>query len=190
MNTPIKIGFSAFILMASQFAEAEIIGPASYGGTGCPDGTVSSFSSQSRKTVTLKLSAMETRTGDQTGAAISRKACAISIPVEVPAGQTIESVQATYEGNAIVAEGANLKFQTEHFTAGTQGKINKLTLEANESSAFGLSQYSKIGSVCGQDVNLRANFSLLNQGSANAALTAGKIQRVKYKIILAACTTN
>lgn len=186
MTTPLRIGISALTLVCSQLAHAAI-GEASYGGTGCPEGTVTSVVSNSRATVNLKLNEMETLTGDQTGAALSRKACALSIPVTMPAGKMIESIQATYEGNAVVADGATVKFQSEHFIAGTAGKVNRLTLEANEGSAFRITQNSKIESACGANVAIRMNFSLLNQSAASASLSAGIIDRVKYKLNFADC---
>lgn len=188
MTTPFKIGMSALILLCSQLAEADIIGSASYGGTGCPDGTLTWKASQSRTSLTINLSEMETNTGDATGATLSRKACALTVPLEVPEGKFIESIQATYEGVASVAEEASVKLQTEHFLAGSHGVINKMTFEANEGSSFALVQNSKIQSACGQAVALRMNFSLLNQAaSAQSALTSGIVDRVKYKINLKDC---
>ena len=175
------------ILVCAHLANAADIGDVSYGGNGCPDGTVASSTSQSRTTISIKLNEMETLTGDQTGAAIARKACAISVPIEIPAGKTLESVQATYEGNAIVAEDAVVKFQSEHFVSGGKGKVNKITLEANEGSAFRIIQNSRIQSGCGQGILFRANFSLLNQATANSSLSAGVIDRAKFKLNFADC---
>lgn len=188
MTTPIKIGISALILSCSQLAEAQVFGQVSYGGTGCPDGTVTALTNESKASVTFNLSEMQSFVGDQSGATIDRKACAVVIPVDVPAGQKIESVQALYVGSAVVSELATLKINSEHFVAGSKGKVNKITLGTTEGSSFGITMISKIDSQCGQAVNLRANFSILGQtDTGDSQLTAGVIDKVKYKVNFASC---
>lgn len=191
MTTPIKIGVTSLILACSQLAEAQIFGQIGYGGTGCPDGTVTTSKSESRATLTFHLSDMTTTVGSQSGATLDRASCAVTIPVEVPAGKKIESIQAQYIGSAVVSELATLKINAEHFTAGSQGKVHKITLGATEGSSYALTSLSKIDSACGKAVVLRANFSQLAQTDAgDADLTAGVIDKAKYKVIFASCLTD
>lgn len=188
MTTPIKIGVTSLVLACSQLAEAQIFGQIGYAGTGCPEGTLTAITNENKGTATFNLSDMTTTVGAQTSATLDRAACAITIPIAVPAGKKIESVQATYIGSAVVSELATLKLNSEHFVAGSQGKVNKVTLGATEASSFALTSINKINSTCGQSVNLRANFNQLAQTDAgDNELTVGVIDKVKYKVIFSSC---
>lgn len=112
---------------------------------------------------------------DVTQKGIDRKACAISLPVSLPAGKRLVLGQPAVFGSADLSEGASAIAMTEVFEAGSQGpKIEtKLTAaEASDETYYYDRSEDEIRTACGAQLNLRANISLLGQKGSSAGGTA------------------
>lgn len=192
MTTPLKIGISTLLLTFAELSQAQIIGQTigqvNYGGTGCPAETIEAVVDQAENTISLQLLDLQTFVGDATAKTIDRKACAIAVPIKVPEGMMIGSIQALYLGAAVVSEVGTIQLNSEHFLAGGRGKVNKITLGTTEAASFGISQKATIASDCGADVSFRANFSMLAKtDSGSDDLTAGILDQVQYKVNFVTC---
>jgi hypothetical protein len=78
------------------FAAGDIsLGKPGYGGTGCPEGTVSATLSPDAKSLSLLFDHYQISVGGATGKSFDRKSCNIAIPVHVPQGM--------YEGTCVSA---------------------------------------------------------------------------------------
>jgi hypothetical protein len=79
------------VLSAPAFATHDDIslGEPGYGGTGCPDGTVSVTLSPDQKSLSLLFDQYQVEVGGDTGKSFDRKSCNIAIPVHVPQGLSV-----------------------------------------------------------------------------------------------------
>lgn len=145
------------------------------GGNGCPGGgPLEVYQSQYSGRVMVFLPEMMV---DVTGPKrIDRKACAISLSVDLPADKRLVIGEPAVFGAADLAEGASALAMAEVFTAGSQGpKVeSKIGAKADEEVEY---YYDRVEDVlrtdCGAKVNVRANVSLLgNKGSSAQGGTA------------------
>lgn len=69
-----------------------------YGGTGCPEGTVSATLSPDTKSLSLLFDQYQISVGDTTGKSLDHKSCNIAIPVHVPQGMRVSVLKIDYRG--------------------------------------------------------------------------------------------
>ena len=92
--------FAALVLSAPAFATHNDIslGEPGYGGTGCPDGTVSVTLSPDQKALSLLFDQYQVEVGGETGKSFDRKSCNIAIPVHVPQGLSVSILKIDFRG--------------------------------------------------------------------------------------------
>ena len=156
---------SAILLSTSAFASDDIsLGVPGYGGTGCPDGTVSVTLSPDAKSLSLLFDQYQVVVGGDSGKSFDRKSCNIAIPVHVPQGLSVSVLKIDFRGYNHLPQSATSQFNVEYFFAGTKGPsfqrkfrgpIDEDYLINNELTAEAM-----IWSGCGADVNLRTNSSM------------------------------
>ena len=156
---------SAIMLSAPVFAADDIsLGKPGYGGTGCPEGTVSATLSPDAKSLSLLFDQYQISVGGTTGKSFDRKSCNIAIPVHVPQGMSVSVLKIDYRGFNHLPASATSQFNVEYFFAGTRwtayqrifrGVLDEDYLINNE-----LTAESVVWSACGADVNLRTNSSM------------------------------
>jgi len=164
MKTGILL-FSALMLGAPVFAGGDIsLGEPGYGGTGCPDGTVSVTLSPDQKSLSLLFDQYQMAVGGETGKSFDRKSCNIAIPVHVPQGLSVSILNIDFRGFNHLPLSATSQFNVEYFFAGTRGPsfqrkfsgpLDEDYLVNNELAARAV-----VWSGCGADVNLRTNSSM------------------------------
>jgi hypothetical protein len=156
---------STLMLSAPAFAADDIsLGKPGYGGTGCPEGTVSATLSPDAKSLSLLFDQYQVSVGGTTGRSFERKSCNIAIPVHVPQGLSVSVLKIDYRGFNHLPVSATSQFNVEYFFAGTRGPafqrnfrgvLDEDYLINNELIAEAV-----VWSGCGADVNLRTNSSM------------------------------
>lgn len=156
---------SALMLSAPAFAADDIsLGKPGYGGTGCPEGTVSATLSPDAKSLSLLFDQYQVSVGGTTGKSFDRKSCNIAIPVHVPQGMSVSVLKIDYRGFNHLPASATSQFNVEYFFAGTKGpsfqRIFRGVLDEDYLINNELIAESVVWSGCGADVNLRTNSSM------------------------------
>jgi hypothetical protein len=150
----------------STMAHADDIklGQPGYGGTGCPDGSVSATLSPDQKSLSLLFDTYQAEAGGDTGKSFDRKSCNVAIPVHVPQGLSVSVLAIDYRGYNNVPKGASTDFNVEYFFAGSQGPSFKKTFKGPIDDDYliqnQLTAQAIVWSACGADVNLRTNTSI------------------------------
>jgi hypothetical protein len=152
------------------------LGQPGYGGTGCPDGSVSATLSPDQKSLSLLFDTYQAEAGGDTGKSFDRKSCNVAIPVHVPQGLSVSVLAIDYRGYNNVPKGASTDFNVEYFFAGQQGPSFKKTFKGPIDDDYliqnKLTAQSIVWSACGADVNLRTNTSIRVTTKANAQALA------------------
>jgi hypothetical protein len=99
----------------------------SYGGTGCPQGTVGQSLSDDRSQLTLIFDSYVASTGPAVPITESRKACQLNINLHVPQGWSYSIGDITYRGYAQLARGQVGQQISTYYFAGssTQARFSK-----------------------------------------------------------------
>jgi len=152
------------------------LGQPSYGGTGCPAGSVGVALAPDGSSLSLLFDQYIVEAGGTTGRSFDRKSCNISIPVTVPQGLSVSIINVDYRGFNQLPAGASSNFSVEYFFAGGRGPVFNRSFQGPLSSDY-LIQNQLIGtavvwSACGQDVLLRTNASMRVQTTQNQAALA------------------
>lgn len=146
------------------------IGEVSYGGTGCPGGTLDTRVSEGQNTFSVYFSQFFAHAGEPSGRRTDRKVCNLAIPLHVPQGRSVAILPVSFEGYAAIPVGGEGRMSIEYFQAGTRGpKISKVFpggFEQDFSIRDGRSTFLQ-WSECGQDTNLRVSTSLLVKSNEN-----------------------
>jgi hypothetical protein len=162
---------------AAKAQSLEIGGELAYGGTGCPDGSVSLVTNpENPALVSIALNSFKLEAGGSTGKSIDRKACGLTIPLRVPQGFRVALVPPKVSGRLRISKSATARLSLEAFIAGSSGNVLTKTIKGpvNAPLVFDPNPTSdKLDwSSCGKDVNLRANLSLLLMASSSRRSTA------------------
>lgn len=140
------------------------LGLPGYGGTGCPDGSVSTTLSPDAKSLSLIFDGYEVSAGGSTGRSFDRKSCNVAIPVHVPQGMSVSVLSVDYRGFNHLSPGASSQFNVEYFFAGGRGPSFRRSfygpLDADYTISNPLTVSAMVWSPCGADVNLRTNSSM------------------------------
>ena len=163
MKTILTLAFLAFAASAAQ-ADDISLGVPGYGGSGCPDGSVSATLSPDAKSLSLIFDTYSVEAGGDTGKKFDRKSCNVAIPVHVPQGDSVSILAIDYRGYNNIPAGASSQFNVEYFFAGSRGPTFRKTFKGPKDEDYliqnKLTAESIIWSRCGEDVNLRTNSSI------------------------------
>jgi hypothetical protein len=157
---------------SAAFAQAAItLGEPSYGGTGCPAGTVGVTLAPDASSLSLLFDGYVVEAGGMTGRSFDRKSCNVAIPVNVPQGISVSIINVDYRGFNALPVGGRSTFSVEYFFAGGRGPVFNRTFNGSLTDDY-LIQNQLVGqaivwSACGADVNLRTNSSMRVQTTAN-----------------------
>ena len=156
--------FSALILSAPVFAGDISLGEPGYGGTGCPDGTVSVTLSPDQKSLSLLFDQYQVEVGGDTGKSFDRKSCNIAIPVHVPQGLSVSILKIDFRGFNHLPQSATSQFNVEYFFAGTRGPAFQRKFRGPLDEDYLINNQLAVSAIvwsgCGADVNLRTNSSM------------------------------
>lgn len=178
----------AAAMPAAAHADTIALGMPGYGGTGCPDGSVSATLSPDQKSLSLIFDQYEVSAGGSTGRSFDRKSCNVAIPVHVPQGMSVSVLSVDYRGFNHLARGASSQFNVEYFFAGGRGPAFRRSfygpLDADYTIHNPLSISAMVWSACGADVNLRTNSSMRVSTVGNAeALSTVDTEDVNAAIV-------
>lgn len=135
-----------------------------FGGSGCPQGTVSVVASPDEETLSILFDSYAAMTTEDDTR--DRLSCNVALPVHVPNGFSLGIFQVDYRGYAYVPRirGARATMRAEYFWAGQRGPVRRTSFNRGYDDDFTLSDTlvgaSVVWSPCGQDVNLRVNTSI------------------------------
>jgi hypothetical protein len=185
------------VMLATTVAHANDIqlGIPSYGGSGCPGGSVAASLSPDSKNLSLIFDQFITEVGRSVGKTLDRKNCQISIPIHVPQGITVSIVAIDYRGFVSLPQGAMARFSSEYFIGGSSGpRFSRDFLGAQDTDYLVTDTLGVIGQVwsaCGASANLRVSTSMLvktNRYNEDATATvdsadvsAGIVYKLQWK---------
>lgn len=161
MKSILVVVMGMLVAEVQAFAGLQL-GVPSYGGTGCPQGSVSATLSPDSKQLSVlfdsySVEASRTRPTD-------RKSCNVAIPVNVPHGISFSIIEVDYRGYNSLPRGASSQLDVEYFFAGTQGvrTSHGFTGEMDDNYFVQdrLGAAAVVWSPCGMPVNLRVNSSM------------------------------
>ena len=165
MKIPFGLLLSFAMLAASQLAHADDIslGTPTYGGTGCPNGTVGVALSDDQKSISMLFDQYVVEAG--AASAFGRKNCNIAVPVHVPQGLSVSLVGIDYRGFMGLPAGARAQLNVDYFFAGAgRGVHSSKSFVGPYSQDYLTSDSLALGAVawspCGADTILRANTTL------------------------------
>lgn len=157
------------LLGAVAYADDISLQEPSYGGTGCPQGTVGVALSPDAKALSVVFDAFMAEAGKSVGKTLDRKSCNLIVPIHIPQGMSVSVLKVDYRGYVYAPKGTQAQFNVEYFlksfgSQNTGPKASKTFVGAydNEyliSNNLGLSAI--VWSSCGEDVNLRINSSIM-----------------------------
>lgn len=155
------------------------------GGTGCPNdnsGTLAEFDgANNRLKITTRRYSMLSSEG-----AISRKNCALQIPVSVPAGKRIVFTQVDLNAVLDLRSGAAGHIQFEAFVTGTTGEVTARDFTGPKNGRAMLRSTNALQTECGVNGILRLNTSGRVQSSErNSSLD---IERIIVDMRLESCS--
>lgn len=160
-------------LLSSLSAQAQVIDVSkiSYGGTGCPAGTIAQSVDVRNQNVVLNPTKMIAEAGAN-GKRMDRKVCSVVIPVQTPKGYQVALLSHSVSEIEVQSVGSQVSYQQEVFLAGTKNKIlkkefsspTKVVLNTERESLRQPIQWSG----CGVPTSLRANLSTVAVGTARA----------------------
>jgi hypothetical protein len=168
----------AAVLLSASFARADDIslGVPGFGGTGCPNGTVSATLSPDAKSLSILFDQYQVAAGGTSGHSFDRKSCNIAIPVHVPQGQSISILAIDYRGFNHLPPGGGSQFNVEYFFAGARGPVFRKDfrgpIDGDYTIHNDLIASALVWSPCGAAVNLRTNSSMRVSTRANAEAMA------------------
>jgi hypothetical protein len=167
-------------------ASAVSFGAVGYGGTGCPEGTGHVITAPDGQSATLVLDGYSVGTGE---GGVDRKACALAVPVTVPAGMAVAIRSLALRGQARLPAGATATLSVEPFLAGATGTPQTRALsgplDMPLTQLVSLPDTQLDWSACGGAVTLRVNTSLRMQPAPGSAVTLSAINL--YRLATKAC---
>lgn len=181
----------AGLSQAALAAPTISVGKIGVGGTGCPAGSASGRISSDGSQLTIRFTKFQVAAGGATR--VDRKACALALPVSVPAGYAVAFVGLDYRGSTSLPSGASATLSVETFAAGGQGPkaTRKINGPAKGRFAYSTTGTATVWSQCGASINLRVNTSLrvtTTGASAKASIRSQDVEgALIYKLKLKRC---
>ncbi len=167
----IAAAIAMFSLASLTHADDISLGAPSYGGDGCPSGSVSATLSTDEKALSILFDQYQASAGGETRRSFDRRSCNVAIPVHVPQGRSVSILSIDYRGFNKLPRGGRSQFNVEYFFAGGRGPSFRRNfsgpLEADYIISNELVADALVWSECGVDVNLRTNSSLRVNTSRN-----------------------
>ncbi|KAI9760107.1 MAG: hypothetical protein M1840_002727 [Geoglossum simile] len=106
---------------------AVTIGSVGYGGSGCPQGTVSTLISEDRSTVTMIFDSYVASLGPGVAVTENRKNCQLNLEVKYPAGFQYSIFSADYRGYAKIGAGVTGIQKASYYFSGQSQDYSKQT---------------------------------------------------------------
>ena len=160
-----------------------------YGGTGCPQGTVSAAFTEDRSTVTMIFDEFLAQTGPGTDPTDARKACQINVDLRYPPGWSYTVMKVDYRGYVGIPAGFTAVQDSTYYFTGESGQYTSTTTfigpkfqDYTSSVKVPIEKYdwSQCGSV--QRGNIKASVELRGNFDVPGLLTVdsvdGKVEHI------------
>lgn len=158
---------------APPAGQVKIMG-VTYGGTGCPQGTVASTISDDRSTVTLIYDSYVASIGPGISITENRKACQINLDIQYPGGFQYSILSADYRGYANIEKGVTGTLKSTYYFSGLSpqssttytfdGPVSQDYTKHDEADST-----SVVWSPCGKPANLNVNSQVRLTSSSSKA---------------------
>lgn len=159
--------------LSANAADDIKLGEPSYGGTGCPQGTVGITLSPDSKVLSMIFDAYVAEAGKSIGKTLQRQTCNLSVPIHVPQGMSVSILKVDYRGYVYAPKGTSAQFSVEYFLKSFNGQTTGPKSEktfSNYDNEYMISNQlglqAVVWSACGEDVNLRVNSSMTAKTNA------------------------
>lgn len=158
-----QVLMSLSLVATSAFAVDGLrLGEPSFGGTGCPAGSVSATLSPDNTQLSLLFDAFTVEARGSTR--VDRKSCNVAIPVHVPQGYSVSIMEIDYRGYLSLPRGAQATFAAEYFLAGSAGPRFQETFRGRIDDDYMINNTLEVTGVvwspCGAQAILRTNASM------------------------------
>jgi len=148
-----------------------------YGGTGCPQGTVGSYISADRQTFTLIFDEYVASIGPGVAVAQNRKNCQLNLDLRYPGGFQYSIFNTVYRGYVGLDAGVNGLQSTNFYFSGQVAQSTTSTsfkgpIDGNYEAVDSVNLVSTIWSPCGAQsaLNLNSQVRLTSSNSAASGL--------------------
>lgn len=139
-----------------------------HGGTGCPQGSVSTTLSSDGATLAILFDQYLVESGNTVGKTVDYKSCNIRIPVDIPHGWTLSVIRADYRGyNFLANRNSSAVMSLQYsFGAGNSGRRYNRTFYGPLNDSYLISDQlpveSFVTSRCGERTIFNINTSIRN----------------------------
>ncbi|OBT42040.1 hypothetical protein VE00_07440 [Pseudogymnoascus sp. WSF 3629] len=146
----------------------------SYGGTGCPQGSVGSFISDDRQTFTLIFDSYVASIGPTVAATENRKNCQLNLDLQYPSGFQYSIFTTQFRGYAALDKGVQGTQKATYYFSGQPEQVSSSTvfngpLSTDYSVSDSVPFTSTIWSPCGQALPLNINSQVRLTSSVTGA---------------------
>jgi len=188
------------LLFLSCLGQAQLLpgvklGEPSYGGTGCPAGSASVSLSPDQDEISILFDNFVAEAGGDTRRAVDRKACELSVPLEIPQGYSATVIQTDFRGFNLVSRGGMNRLNTEYFWAGARGPSYSNMYRGPQNEDYfatnGVVASGVVWTPCGMSTNLRIRATIMTQTNRNldqsmmtvdsADITSGLIYHIQWR---------
>ncbi|KUJ16984.1 uncharacterized protein LY89DRAFT_646060 [Mollisia scopiformis] len=154
----------------------------SYGGTGCPQGSVGSFISTDRTTFTIIFDTFVASLGTGVAVTENRKNCQLNVNLQYPSGFQYSVLGTTFRGYADLTAGVNgVQSATYYFSGSSTQASSSTTFKGPTSGDYEVSDSipfaSTIWSPCGAalPLNINSQVRLTGPSSGSGLLTEDSV---------------
>lgn len=188
------------LLFLSSLGQAQLLpgvklGEPSYGGTGCPAGSASVSLSPDQDEISILFDNFVAEAGGDTRRTVDRKACELSVPLEIPQGYSATVIQTDFRGFNLVSRGGMNRLNTEYFWAGARGPSYSNMYRGPQNEDYfatnGVVASGVVWTPCGMSTNLRIRATIMTQTNRNldqsmmtvdsADITSGLIYHIQWR---------
>ncbi len=189
------------ILFLSCLGHAQLLlpgvklGEPSYGGTGCPAGSASVSLSPDQDEISILFDNFVAEAGGDTRRTVDRKACELSVPLEIPQGYSATVIQTDFRGFNLVSRGGMNRLNTEYFWAGARGPSYSNMYRGPQNEDYfatnGVVASGVVWTPCGMSTNLRIRATIMTQTNRSldqsmmtvdsADISSGLIYHIQWK---------
>jgi len=162
------LGTIISLLSAVASADDIALMEPSYGGNGCPQGTVGAALSPDQKVLSIAFDEFYVEAGKSVNKTLQRKSCNLIVPIHIPQGLSLSIIKVDYRGYVYAPKGASATFNVEYFlkslgSSNTGPKVTKTFNGPKDQDylvSHDLGLAATVWSKCGEDVNMRINTSI------------------------------
>lgn len=190
----VEIAFSILPSFAQSAPDGLRLGDPRYGGSGCPQGSVSAALSPDARSLSLIFDQLTIQAGGTGSKSSAQTSCRVGVPISVPKGYQVALVKVDYRGFASIPNGGKGYLVVTGNYPGAQNQRYQKIFASSEDESFTVSSPNPNNSsysACGQEVLFDSSITLSLQANAafeesvltldTADLDAGATYELKWR---------